>query len=75
MLLKKIINNLPINIKKINIKGLSLDSRHVKKNYLFFAIKGKESNGEHYIDSAIRKGAIAIVCDINCKIKKKRYPS
>ena len=74
MLLKKIIKKLPINIQKINIKGMSLDSRQIKKNYLFFASKGKNSNGEDYILSAIKKGAGAIVCDINCKIKSKKIP-
>ena len=71
MLLKKIIKNLPISIQKINIKGLSLDSRQIKKNYLFFAIKGNKYNGKNYINNAIRKGAKAVVCDTNCKIKSK----
>jgi len=44
MLLKKIIKNIPIGIQEINIKGLSLDSRQIKKNYLFFATKGKKNN-------------------------------
>ena len=70
MLLKKIIKNLPIGIQKINIKGLSLDSRQTKKKYLFFAIKGTKYNGEDYIVNAIRKGAKAVVCDLNCKKKK-----
>ena len=74
MLLKKIIKNLPIGIKKINIKGLSLDSRQIKKNYLFFAVKGIDFNGEDYIFSAISKGAVAVVCGINCKIKNKKIP-
>ena len=52
MLLEKIINISRQNIKNINIKNLTLDSRKVKKGDLFFAIKGKESNGEDYIDSA-----------------------
>jgi UDP-N-acetylmuramyl tripeptide synthase len=72
MLLKKIIKNLPINIQKINIKGLSLDSREIKKNYLFFATKGKKYNGENYIFEAIKKGARAVICDTNCIIKKKK---
>jgi len=74
MLLKKIIKELPIDIQKINIKGMSLDSRQVKKNYLFFASKGTKSNGEDYILSAIKKGAVAVVCDKNCKIKNKKIP-
>jgi len=72
MLLKKIIKNVPIGITKINIKGLSLDSRKIKKNYLFFAVKGTKYNGENYILNAIRNGAKVVVCDINCKIKNKR---
>jgi len=72
MLLKKIIKNIPTSIQKINIKGLSLDSRQIKKNYLFFAIKGTKHNGENYIAHAIRKGAKAVVCEKNCKIKNKK---
>ena len=74
MLLKKIIKNIPIGIQKINIKGLSLDSRQIKNNYLFFAIKGSKYNGENYIINAIKKGAKAVVCDTNCKIKNKKIP-
>ena len=74
MLLKKIIKKIPINIQKINIKELSLDSRQVKKNYLFFAVKGTTSNGENYIIDAIKKGASVIVCETNYKIKNKKIP-
>ena len=74
MLLKKIIKSTTIDIKKINIEGLSLDSRKIKKNYLFFAEKGTKFNGADYILNAIRKGASAVVCDINCKIKNIKVP-
>ena len=74
MLLRKIIKNLSVDIQKINIKEMSLASRLIKKNYLFFAIKGKKYNGENYIDDAIRRGANVIVCDISCKIKNKKIP-
>lgn len=42
------------------IKGLSLDSRRVKPNYLFIALKGLTSDGRQYIPQAIEKGAAAI---------------
>ena len=74
MLLKKIIKNFPIKISNINIEGLSLDSRKIKKNYLFFAVRGTESNGENYILDAINKGAKAIVCSLSCKIKNNKVP-
>jgi MurE/MurF fusion protein len=71
MLLKKIIKNLPPNINKnIKINGLSLDSRQIKKNYLFFAVKGKVTNGERYIFDAISKGAKIVVCSHKCQITK-----
>ena len=74
MLLKKIIKNLSIGNQKINIEGLSLDSRQVKKNYLFFVTKGAQYNGEDYIFSAIQNGARAVVCEIGCKIKNIKIP-
>ena len=74
MLLRKIIKNLPREIFNINIEDLSLDSRQIKKNHLFFAVKGTKSNGEKYILDAITKGAKAVVCSLNCKIKSKKIP-
>ena len=72
MLLKKIIKNLPLNIQNIKIEGLSKDSRQVKKNYLFFAVKGAKFNGEKYILDAASKGAKAVICDQKCKIKTNK---
>ena len=74
MLLKKIIKSLSLKIQNININGLSLDSRKVKKNYLFFALKGTKFNGEDYVLDAINKGAKAIVCESNSKIKNTKIP-
>lgn len=47
----------------IEIKDLSLDSREVYKGSLFFAKKGKELNGEDFIISAIKNGAVAVICE------------
>ena len=71
MLLKKLINNLPEQKKKIVITGLSTNSKKVKKGYIFFAIKGHNSNGEKYINEAIKKGASVIVCSNKFSCKKK----
>ena len=75
MLLKKLIKDLPKEKKKIRIKGLSDNSKKIKKGYVFFAIKGYKTNGEFFIDEAIKKGAIAIVCSKNCKFYNKKIPS
>ncbi len=55
MLLKKLIKNIPKNKKKIFISGISSNSKKVRKNFIFFAIKGKQVNGEKYIKEAINK--------------------
>ena len=72
MLLKNLINNLPEDKKKISIKGLSVNSKDVKKGYIFFAIKGGKSNGEKYIKEAIDRGASVIVSSKNYKYKNKK---
>ncbi len=44
-----------------HISALSLDSRTVSPHGLFLAVEGHESDGRHYIQHAIERGAIAIV--------------
>ena len=72
MLLKKLIKNPPLSQKNLNIKGLALNSRDVKKGYIFFAVKGNKSNGENYINDAIKNGATIIICSNKCKFKSKK---
>lgn len=45
----------------ITIKGISLDSRKIEKDFLFIAIEGTSSDGHNYINNAIENGATAIV--------------
>ncbi len=72
MLLKNLIKNLPQNLKKLPIKGLALNSKDVKKGFIFFAIKGNKFNGENYIHKAIKNGAIIIICSNKCKFKSTK---
>ena len=74
MLLQKITKNLSKEKKKLKILGISNNSKKIKRGYVFFAIKGKNFNGEKYIDEAIKKGAVAVVCSKNCKYKQKDIP-
>lgn len=46
----------------IAVSGLELDSRKVKGNELFAALPGTVVDGSRFIDSAIEKGAKAILC-------------
>ena len=72
MLLKNLINSPLKKFNKLNIKGLALNSKHVKKGYIFFAMRGNKFNGENYINKAIDKGAVVIVCSNKCKFKSDR---
>jgi len=45
----------------INIAGLSLDSREIKEQYLFLAVKGSNVNGIEFINNAIEQGAAAVL--------------
>ena len=55
----------PDNYK--NVTSVSIDSRTIKKNSLFIAIKGDKFDGHNFINDAIKKGATTIV------INKKNY--
>lgn len=67
MVLQKIIGKMGILDFKgncdITVNGLQFDSRKVVPGNLFFAIRGTNSDGHGFIDMAIDKGAVAIVCE------------
>ena len=47
----------------VEISGVQSDSRKVEKGFLFVAVRGTAVDGHAYIQSAIEKGAAAIVCE------------
>ena len=61
MLLKNLISNLKPELAALKIKGISFDSRNVKKGDLFVSIKGDKFDGNDYINQATSKGARVIV--------------
>ena len=60
----------------IEISGIAYDSRKVKPGYLFIAIKGFETDGHKYIESAINNGAVAVIGedDIACSCAYVKTP-
>ena len=74
MLLKNLINNPPKNFEKLNVKGLAINSKHVKKNFIFFALKGNNLNGENFINEAVKNGAALIICSKKSKFRSKIIP-
>ncbi|MCB0489871.1 MAG: UDP-N-acetylmuramoyl-L-alanyl-D-glutamate--2,6-diaminopimelate ligase [Cyclobacteriaceae bacterium] len=47
----------------IGVEGVSFDSRKVKKDFLFVAVKGTQSDGHAFIGTAIKNGAIAVISE------------
>ena len=49
--------------KDIKISNVSTDTRDLKPESLFFAIKGEKFNGNDYVENAIKKGACLVITD------------
>ncbi|MFN4122175.1 MAG: UDP-N-acetylmuramoyl-L-alanyl-D-glutamate--2,6-diaminopimelate ligase [Flavobacteriales bacterium] len=45
------------------VASISMDSRLVKRDSLFVAVRGTKTDGHNFIDMAVQQGAIAIVCE------------
>ena len=63
------------SIHKIFLKsnGVSTDSRKVKKNELYFSLKGSNFNGNEFAKSAIEKGACYAIVDQKEYVIDKSY--
>ena len=47
----------------IAVNKMDFDSRKIESNDVFVAIRGSISNGHDFIEKAIERGAVAIICD------------
>ena len=62
-----------IKANQIAVEGISSDSRNIKQNFIFFAIKGDKNNGNDYIDEVLKKQPSAIITSQK-KIYKTNIP-
>ena len=53
---------------RIDIQGLSSDSRTVKGGYLFAALAGSRSKGADFVSQAIAQGAVAVLAEPEVEI-------
>ncbi|MFV0275186.1 MAG: UDP-N-acetylmuramoyl-L-alanyl-D-glutamate--2,6-diaminopimelate ligase [Bacilli bacterium] len=70
----EIIKNYKVDIiqsKETTIKHLSIDSRDIKENTMFFCIEGLTFDGHNYIDKVVKKGSNTIVVSKNLKFYPK----
>ncbi len=54
--------------KSVKIKGVSIDSRTIKKGELFIAIIGEKFDGHTFVKQAIAKGAAAVIVDRSVEV-------
>ena len=75
-------NNLRLNIlvelsnsnnisSKLVIENASINSKEIRKNNVFFALKGKKKNGNLFVKEAFAKGASLAIVNNQKKSKKK----
>jgi UDP-N-acetylmuramoyl-L-alanyl-D-glutamate--2,6-diaminopimelate ligase len=58
----------------LDITNVDSDSRNIKENGMFVAIRGFEVDGNNYINDAIANGASVIVVDESTNIKELNIP-
>jgi len=46
-----------------DVKGVNIDSRKVRQDHLFIAVRGTQADGHNFIGKAIEAGASVIVCE------------
>ena len=56
--------------KNIKFKNISIDTRTIKKDSLFIALRGGNFNGNKFIEKAFSSGAIAVLCSDKSYINK-----
>ncbi|WP_332027755.1 UDP-N-acetylmuramoyl-L-alanyl-D-glutamate--2,6-diaminopimelate ligase [Kaistella sp.] len=75
MNLEALLNRIPVleisERKNPEISEIVFDSRKAVENSLYVAVRGTVSDGHSFIDAAIAKGAIAIVCEV---LPENLYP-
>ena len=65
MLLKDYIPNINKKFGNIFFSGISFNSSKLKKNNIFFAIKGNKIDGNNFTSIAIIKGSRVIITEID----------
>ena len=63
MFLGDYFQNIQSTYKNFFFSGISFDSSEIKKNNIFFAIKGNKIDGNNFISSAISNGAKIVVTE------------
>ncbi len=72
--LGELLEGLPSDLAAIPVSGITLDSRRIRPGDVFIAIAGHNADGRDFIDSAVAKGAAAILAEAPCDAAQWRLP-
>ena len=72
MIIDKFFEKIALKYKNQNFSGLCFNSLNCKKNNIFFAIKGSKTDGNKFINHAIKKGAKIIISKKDFEGLKKK---
>ena len=68
MKLKQIVSQIDyatvIGNGEVEIKGIAIDSKQVRRGQIFIALRGINTDGNDYIAEAIMRGAVAVVSEV-----------
>src|SRR5947209_11747580 len=56
------------------VTGLDYNSRRVQPGWVFVAMRGESSDGNRYIDVALKHGAVAVVTDSRSERRRPQVP-
>jgi UDP-N-acetylmuramoyl-L-alanyl-D-glutamate--2,6-diaminopimelate ligase len=59
-----VLKELSEDMRRISVTGLEYDSRRVEPGYLFFAFPGSKTDGREFAQSALTKGAVAVMSEL-----------
>ena len=71
MLLGNYFTNIDNSNKNFFFSGISFNTKNIKKNNIFFAIKGNNVDGNKFIPIAIKKGSKIIISEKKIKNLQK----
>jgi len=63
-----------IGSDELQVSGISYDSRKVEAGHIFVAMQGEKADGHRYIESAVKRGAIAVIHDKELQDSERLFP-
>ncbi len=69
---RAILEKITGDAKSVNFEGLSIDTRTIKKDNLFLAIKGKKNDGNKFINKKFKKKVGCIISNSSLISKSKK---